>query len=283
MALKIGYYPGCSLHGMSKSFDTSAQLVCRKLGIELRELPDWNCCGATSGHSVEPTLTLTLGARNLNLVTKSGLRAVTAPCAACYSNLIKASHDLKEPQKRELAQELLGEKIEDVEVIHLMDVISEPSILENLKSNITKKFKNLKVACYYGCLTVRPRAETQAVDSENPQTMDNLLRLLGIETKDWSHKTECCGGSFSICGPELANLRTDEVLNQAKASGAEAIVVACPLCHTNLEMRLHALNSNIPVVYFTQLLGLALGYSVKEVQLHKLLVNSFPWKERLTS
>ncbi|MGI6450510.1 MAG: CoB--CoM heterodisulfide reductase iron-sulfur subunit B family protein [Desulfitobacteriia bacterium] len=283
MALKIGYYPGCSLHGMSKSFDVSAQLVCRKLDIELKELPDWNCCGATSGHSVEPTLTLTLGARNLNLATKSGLQAVTTPCAACYSNLKKASHDLIEPPKRELAQELIGEKIEDVEVLHLMDVISEPSVIENLKSNIKKKFKNLKLACYYGCLTVRPRTETEAVDSENPQTMDKLMKLIEAETLDWSHKTECCGGSFSICGPEIANIRTDEVLSQAKAAGAQAIVVACPLCHTNLEMRLHAQNSNLPVVFFTQLLGLALGYSVKEVELHKMLVNSFPWQEKLTS
>ena len=284
MALKIGYYPGCSLHeGMAKPFDTSAKLVCRKLGIGLQELPDWNCCGATSGHSIDHTLNLALGARNLNLVTKLGLHAVTAPCAACFANLKKTSHDLKDPATCQMAQELIGEQIADVDVIHLMDVIAQPAVLETLKGKIQNKFKNLKAVCYYGCLTVRPRFVTEAADSENPQTMDNLMQLLGIETVGWSHKTECCGGSFSICGPEIATIRTNEVLSQAKATGAEAIIVACPLCHSNLEFALHAESSKIPVVFFTQLLGLALGYSIKEVGLHKMLVNNFPWIEKLTS
>lgn len=283
MALKIGYYPGCSLHAMAKPFDTSVKLVCKKVGIELKEPDDWNCCGATSGHSIDHTMNLALGARNLNLISKNGLQKVTAPCAACFANLKKTSHDLKDAETRDLAHELIGEQISDVEVIHLLDVLSEPSVLETLKEKIQMKFRDLKVVCYYGCLTVRPKLETEALDSENPQSMDNLLKLLGINSTDWSHKTECCGGSHSLCGPELATIRTDEVISQAKAAGAEAIVVACPLCHTNLEFRLHAQDTNIPVVFFTQLLGLALGYSEKEVGLHKMVVNSFPWKEKLTS
>lgn len=281
MAHKIGYYPGCSLHAMAKPFDTSVQLVCNKLGIELEEPHDWNCCGATSGHSIDHTLNLALGARNLNLISKKGLQKVTAPCAACYANLKKTSHELKDPEKREIAHQLIGEQIDDVEVIHLIDVLSEPSVLETLKEKIQIKFRDLKAVCYYGCLTVRPKFETEADDSENPQSMDNLLKLLGIDSRDWSHKTECCGGSHSLCGPELATIRTDEVISQAKAAGAEAIVVACPLCHSNLEFRLHAQGTNIPVVFFTQLLGLALGYSEKEVGLHKMLVNSFPWREKV--
>lgn len=281
MAIKIGYYPGCSLHGIAKPFDTSAKLICGKLGIELQEPHDWNCCGATSGHSIDHTLTLALGARNLQLVAHSGLQSVTAPCAACYSNLKKASHDLKDPKTRETAEGLIGEKIVDVEVIHLLDLLSAPSVLETIREKSRYSFTNLKVVCYYGCLTVRPRCETEAADSENPQTMDNLLRMLGVETSDWSHKTECCGASYSICGPELANIRIDEILRQAKATGAQAVVVACPLCHSNLEFRLHAEAASIPVVFFTQLLGLALGCSVKEVGLHKLLVNSFPWGTKL--
>lgn len=286
----VSYFPGCSLHGLAKPFDTSTRLVCGKIGIDLQEPDDWNCCGATSAHSIDHSLNLALGARNLHLVGKSGINTVTAPCAACYSNLKRTSLELQDPHKRNLASQLVGENLRGVEavsVIHLLELLSDLSISKNIKLNSKYRFTDLKVVCYYGCLTVRPNSEPdpESDSSENPQSMDKILGALGADVRDWSHKTECCGGSHSLCGPELANIRTDEVLRQAIASGADVIAVACPLCHSNLEFRLHALQAKgkqIPVVFFTQLIGLALGYTVKELGLNKLLVNSFPWREKLT-
>lgn len=292
MATKtVSYYPGCSLHdGLAKPFDSSTRLVCGKVGIVLKELDDWNCCGATSAHSIDHTLNLALGARNLHLVVKSGFNTVTAPCAACFSNMKRSSTELQDRKKRDLASKLIGETLEDVaevNVVHLLELLTEPSITKNIAQNAKYHFTDLKVACYYGCLTVRPNSESDpgSDSSENPQNMDELLGMLGVDVRDWSHKTECCGGSHSLCGPELANIRTEEVLRQAIASGADVIAVACPLCHSNLEFRLHALQSKgkqIPVVFFTQLLGLAFGYTVKDVGLNKMLVNSFPWRDKLT-
>lgn len=285
----VSYYPGCSLHdGLAKPFNTSTKLVCGKVGIDLLEPDDWNCCGATSAHSIDHTLNLVLGARNLNLVAKSGQKTVTAPCAACYSNMKRSSLQLQNPKKRALASQLVGENfdtIESVNVIHLLELLTESSISKSITQNLKYRFTDLKTVCYYGCLTVRPNAETELDSAENPQSMDNLLKALGADVRDWSHKSECCGGSHSLCGPELANIRTEEVLRQAIASGADVIAVACPLCQSNLEFRLHALQAKgkqIPVVFFTQLIGLALGYSVREVGLHKMLVNSFPWRNKLT-
>ncbi|MBC2723000.1 CoB--CoM heterodisulfide reductase iron-sulfur subunit B family protein [Desulfosporosinus sp.] len=286
----IAYFPGCSLHGLAKPFDTSTRLVCNKIGIALQEPDDWNCCGATSAHSIDHTLNLALGARNLNLVAKSMSNTVTAPCAACYSNLKRSSLELQNPQKRKFASELVDDDLENVEnvnVIHLLELLSETSISNEIKASLKYRFSDLNVVCYYGCLTVRPNLESdlESDSSENPQSMDRLLGALGADVRDWSHKSECCGGSHSLCGPELANIRTDEVLRQAIASGADVIAVACPLCHSNLEFRLHALQARgkqIPVVFFTQLIGLAMGFTTKEVGLNKLLVNSFPWREKLT-
>lgn len=291
MATKpIAYFPGCSLHGLAKPFDVSTRLVCNKIGITLEEPEDWNCCGATSAHSIDHTLNLALGARNLHLVAKGMSNTVTAPCAACYSNLKRSSLELQNPQKRQFASELVGERLEKVEtvnVVHLLELLSDPSITNAIKKNIKYRFSDLNVVCYYGCLTVRPNLESdpESDSSENPQSMDKLLGSLGADVRDWSHKSECCGGSHSLCGPELAIIRTDEVLRQAIASGADVIAVACPLCHSNLEFRLHALQARgkqIPVVFFTQLIGLALGYTIKEVGLNKMLVNSFPWRDKLT-
>ncbi len=280
MVYKIGYYPGCSLQGMQKPFDTSVKKVCKKVGIQLMEPADWNCCGATSGHSVDHDLTLTLGARNLNLIAAEGVTEATAPCSACYSNLKAASLHLQDPAKKAVAEKNLGEESKNLNVVTIVELLSRPEIMANLKRNMTRKFRDLKVACYYGCLMVRPRTDTGAEDSENPMGMDNLLRAVGIETPDWSSKTECCGASSLLCNPEISKIRIRDVLNSAQASGADAIAVACPLCHMNLEMTLEDQGRKIPVVYFTQLLGLALGCNVKDVELNKMLVQ-YDWDSKL--
>ncbi|NPV26387.1 MAG: CoB--CoM heterodisulfide reductase iron-sulfur subunit B family protein [Firmicutes bacterium] len=279
----VAYYPGCSLHGLARPYDRSTKLVCAKLELDLREVPDWNCCGATSGHSINRELTLALGARNLSQVMTTGAKIVTSPCAACYSSLVRVADELRDPATRAKAEELIEAAVGEVKVMHLLELLTRPEVVVRLEQKVSHRLQNLRVVCYYGCLIVRPYRITGFDDPENPQVLDRLLRNLGAEVLDWSHKTECCGASFSVCGPEMADQRTDEILRQARQVGAEAIVVACPLCQSNLEFRQASLGGdwNMPVIFFTQLIGLALGMSVKEVGLHQLLGDAFPWREKI--
>lgn len=269
----VTYFPGCSLHGVSRPIDKSVKAVCNKLGISLRELTDWNCCGATSAHSIDHKLNLALGARNLSLAEETGIRTITTPCAACFSNLVHV---------RQVMQ-ATTEKLFPVQVLHMLQLLGSPEMLKRCRENMTHELQNLKVVCYYGCLLVRPFRQSGFDDPENPQSLDRLIGLTGATVLDWSHKTECCGASLAVSAPELAGIRMDEILSQAKSAGADVIVVACPLCQSNLEMRqfTRTTDDNIPIVYFTQLLGLALGLSPRDTGLHQLLCNSFSWQEKI--
>lgn len=282
----IAYFPGCSLHGMGMSnpFNNSTLKVCGKLGINLTEVPDWNCCGATSGHGVDHKLALALNARNIGLAARTGASVLAAPCAACYANLIKANEELATPAIRLEYEKMTGVPLQDIKVMHILDLLSRPEGLSAIKRKTVKQFHKLNAVCYYGCLSVRPGRKTGSGDTENPQSMDTILQTIGITALDWSHKTECCGASFSACGPELAEARSAEIITQARRVKAAIIAVACPLCHTNLEMHLSKRQqADLPIVFFSQLIALALGLSVKEAGLSQLLSDPFPWPEKLKS
>ena len=252
----VAYYPGCSLHGMSRQYDSSNRLVCEHIGLKLLDIPNWNCCGATSAHTVDQDLNLAINARNLHLACKTGAEVLVAPCSACFSNLKKTLTLLKSGAVRQKIIELPEAFEDDIEVMHFSELFVLPEIVAKVRQKIVRNFGGLKVACYYGCLTVRPFHTVQFDNSENPMSLDNLLKMTGVNCIDWSHKTECCGASFAVCEPKIVDNRTEEIINQALEAGAEAFAVACPLCHTNLEMSLHRLRRlDIPVVFFTQLLG----------------------------
>ncbi len=239
--------------------------VCRALGIELVEIPDWNCCGATSAHSLNHELSIALPARNLGLAEKLGADVV-APCAACYNRLRSAEVEMKKggALAEKINAELESKFTGAISVRHLADPLSSPEALEELARQVKKPLSGLKLAAYYGCLMVRPPKVLGFDDAEDPQSLDNIVRTLGAESVDWHYKNECCGASFSLTRVDIVHKMTREVLIRAKKSGADAVVCACPLCQANLDMRqgeiekIYGEKIGLPIFYVTELMALAM-------------------------
>jgi heterodisulfide reductase subunit B len=278
--VRLAYFPGCSLEGTALEYDLSIRAVAPLLGLELVEIEDWNCCGATAAHSLDHKLSLALPARILALAERDGFEAVLAPCAACSHRLIIARHELAENARlRGEICDIIGLPYEGrVAVRNILQVVEE--LGEDLRAKIQRMFTGLKIASYYGCLLVRPPEVVQFDRSEDPQTMDRIIRRLGGTPVDWAHKTECCGGGFSMSRTDMVLKMTHEVLRNAAAEGAEAIAVACPMCQSNLDMRQAAVNRafgasiELPVLYITQWIGLALGCTPRNLGLEHHFVKT---------
>ncbi len=272
------YYPGCSLHSTAKEYNVSTKLVCQALGIELRELDGWICCGASAAHSTNHLLSLALPAYNLNLAEKTGLPIAT-PCAMCFSRLKFAIHELKDTKTLELVERAIGETLDKAVAVQSMIEVLDVPIPEPM---IKKSFNGLKVACYYGCLLVRPREVTDSDDENDPQVMDRLIERLGGESLPWGLKTECCGASLPFARPDIVHKLSHRLLSTAKRLGADCIAVACPMCQSNLDLQQKAIESKyqeelgIPIIFFTQLMGLALGISPEELLLNKHFTDPMP-------
>jgi heterodisulfide reductase subunit B len=287
------YYPGCSLSTSGRAYDESTRYVFGSLGIPMPELEDWNCCGATAYMSVSELQAVALSARNLAIAEKQsggggkGKRGpdapvqVMAPCAACYLGLVKAQHFMDESQevlrKVRGALDSAGLSYEGrVEVRHPLDVLANDVGFDRIKQAVTRPLEGLRVACYYGCQIVRPYASFD--DQYDPTSMDALMKTVGAETVNWPLKTRCCGASLTGTHEEVGLRLSYILLKDAKRRKADVIATACPLCQFNLEclqpkMR-HAYGEDVtlPVAYFTQLLGVALGGSKKELGLGRLFV-----------
>jgi heterodisulfide reductase subunit B len=259
--MKVAYYPGCSIEGVAREYGESVEAVARILDIDLEELADWTCCGAASAHATDDMLALALPARNLETADKTGLDLVV-PCAACYSRLKHSDKALRSGEKIEGVND--GYK-GDFKIKHLVDFIwedvGEKAVLERVK----KSLKGLKAVCYYGCLITRPPQVTVASDSDNPESMDNILGTLGVEVKNWSYKTDCCGAEHVLTMPEVAWKLIQKLYDMAEEAGADAIVAACPMCHSNLDTHQPEVSAqagkqyNVPIFYFTELMGIAFG------------------------
>ncbi len=277
--MKYSYYPGCTLHSSTKEYDMSTKAVCEKLGVELVELDDWNCCGALGAFSYDYLLSVALPARNLALVEKQNM-TLAAPCNACFHNLAKANKLLKENDD-------LNKKVNDImdspyggkaTVRHLLDILVNDVGLENISKNVTNPLKGLKVAPYYGCLIVRPVEIARFDDQENPQSLDNLMKALGAVVVNFPMKVKCCGASLIVGEEELALMLTKKILDSAKDNGANCVAVTCPLCHTNLDAYQKEVESRfnvsykLPILYFTQIMGLALGIEPKKLGLNRNMV-----------
>jgi len=269
------YYPGCSLHGTSKEYDASTQAVCAALGIELKELSDWVCCGASSGHSLNETLNIGLPAHTLKLAEQEGLD-VAVPCAACYNRLKVAEHALKEKETvREEMKELLDYEYEGtVQILNLVELIRDRVGLEAVRAKVVTPLTGLSVVCYYGCLLVRPAEVTHFDNPEHPHSLDEIMETVGADVLNWSYKTECCGGSLSLTRDDIVKSLVDAIVEMAKEAGAQAIVTLCPLCLENLEMR--QTDGRFPVLYFTELLGVAFGLKDCEHWMKKHLIDATP-------
>lgn len=275
--MKIGFYPGCSLTGSSREYNESVVAVAKALDIELVEINDWNCCGATAAHAMNEELSLSLPARILAMAEKQGLTEVVVPCAACYNRLKVTQHELEDDTKRSRVIDILKMPYQGsssiINVLQLLEMYG----VENIKAKITQPFVH-KVACYYGCLLVRPHSILKFDRVEDPQSMDTMIKAIGGTTLDWAFKTECCGAGFSVSRTDLVAKLSGNILKDAADREAEALIVACPMCQSNLDMRRGAINktletpSNIPVIYITQAIGLALGISAKELGLKRHFV-----------
>jgi len=275
--VKYGYYPGCSAAGTGVEFDVSTKYVAKKIGMELATIPDWNCCGASSAHAVNHDLSVALPARNLAIAEKKIGCDVAVPCAACFARMKYAAHYVRESEENKKHVEYLIDQPYEAknDVFCMLDVLSRPEALQAVKGAITKSLNGLKVACYYGCLLVRPPEINCFDDTENPTSMDILMEAAGAKAVDWSHKTECCGAGLQVTSPKTGREMIYRILKNAKAHGAEAIATACPLCMLNLDMREGQINKDrgtdfdMPVYYFTELLALAMGASPNDVGLKK--------------
>ena len=277
--MKIAYYPGCSLHSTGVEYDVSTRKVCKALAIELVEVEDWICCGASPAHQCDELMSVALPAKNLALAAQTdNLKEVCAPCASCYSRLKFTQEKLKDEKLKKDVEEIIGSECpEDVSVLHILDLIVEKVGINAIEDKVVKPLSGLKVACYYGCLMTRPPKVTGRQQFENPTDMESVMEALGAEAIDWNMKTFCCGASFALTQTDVVLKLTRKILADAVSAGAQAISVGCPLCHANLDGRQSQINEKfdtnfkIPIFYFTELMGLALGIEAKDLGIFRHL------------
>lgn len=266
------------MEGTAHDYQKSTVAVSKVLGLELPEIPGWTCCGSTSAHQTDHVLSLALPAKNL--VAAEG-KTVAVGCAACYSRLKSANYEIaNDEQMRKSVAGVVGKDYDGkTEILHLLEILARDVGMKKIADATKKPLKGLKLVTYYGCLLSRPPEVTKFDDPENPTLMDQVLEAAGATILEWPHKTECCGAGYSITDVSIVKKLTREILAMAKAAGAECIATACPLCQLNLDLRQKDTEKasgeqfNLPVFYFTQLLGLAFGLSRKELGLRSLVVS----------
>jgi heterodisulfide reductase subunit B len=305
--LNYSYYPGCSLHASGREYDISTRALFKALSIGLKEVPDWFCCGATPAHNVDELLSLSLCAKNLVLADEvEGDLAVA--CAACFSRLKTAQHHLKQDdsKRRQVETAIDGPASLDKPVKHILDILAREFGLARLEESVKKPLAGLKVACYYGCLLTRPPEVPELDDCEDPSIMEDILRALGAEPVKWSHRMECCGANFTLSRPGVVLKLSDAILHAARLAEADCIMVACPLCHGNLDIRQQGIKEkygssegtllgNIfgsdrqevgpegreprretPIFYVTQLAALAMGVPTNKLGLESIITDPMP-------
>jgi len=279
--MKYAYFPGCSAESTARDMHASTTAVARALGIEMVEPKGWTCCGATAGHQTDRFLAVALPAASLAKVHDTGLDMVVS-CAACYNRMRVANHEISANSGlRAGVSEALGRDYDgSVKVRHFLEVLLEDVGTETLQGAVKRSLNGLPVACYYGCLLVRPPDVTGFDDPENPTSLDRLVTALGGRALEWPHKVECCGGGLSMSRTDVVVGLTESILGMAQAAGARCIVVACPMCQINLDLRQLDIEKQMgksyrmPVVYITQLIGLCLGLSADELGLDKLMISA---------
>ncbi len=292
---KVAYYPGCALEGSGHAYNRSTKAVGEKLGLDLVEVKNWNCCGAMEVKNVDPKLQTYLSSRVMSIAAKEmGFDTVMAPCNGCYHNLKKAEYDLANDPDSVGVVDRLSKKAGhetyeagEIETIHALDWIKQAIGEDGIRERLENSLKNLKIANYYGCMYTRPRhifpEKDQGPDSESttqPHFMDDLLAAAGAEIVDFPLKTACCGGAHTLSDSDTSTKLVLNLLRAAEASGAEVIATECPTCHSGLEMhqvraeKRFGVTTRVKILYFTQLLGLALGLKPRKVGVHENISDS---------
>ena len=277
--MRYAYYPGCSLHASAREYDQSWRAICKKLEIELVEMRDWNCCGTVHAGSVDRELATTLAARNLSISEAMNLE-VAVPCSGCYKNLRTADEALKsDADLRNRVGTALGRPFQGTAAVrHPLYIILEAVGLDRL-SNVPRPLQGLKVAPYYGCVLTRPESAFPVDDPEDPQGLDRLLAALGAEVAPYPAKTKCCGGAVLLSHPDVSLDLTSKLLLEAKRLDVDCLAVVCPMCQMALDAYQSRVERHIgerlelPVLYFTQLVGLALGIDSAQLGLGRLFVS----------
>lgn len=268
--MQIGYYPGCALHGSSNDYELSVRTCLDKLGVEVRELDDWTCCGATAAHSINEMLAVALPARNLAIAERDGIDQMLAPCPMCSMELIKAAKTISGDAcvRKEMSRIVELDVTGRTQVLNLIQVFQQVG-LERIKKAVVRPLKEIKAACYYGCLLVRPADYLKFDDCEQPSSMETVIEALGGEPVDWNYKTECCGAGMTMCNEDTVLELSHRILTNAAEHGANCVVVACPMCHVNLDMkqadidRRYSVQHNMMIYYLSDLIGMALGLDEK--------------------
>jgi heterodisulfide reductase subunit B2 len=277
--MRFAYYPGCSAESTARDMHQSTLAVAKALGIEMVEPEGWTCCGATAGHQTDRLLSIALPAANLALIKEKGLDCVVN-CAACYNRMKVANHAIAtDAAIRAGVREAIGRDYDgSVRIRHLIEILLEDIGLAEITRRVKHPLRGLKVASYYGCLLVRPAEVTGFDDPENPKSLDKLARAAGAEPVEWPGKVECCGGGLSISRTDVVVTLADSILGMARDSGADCVALSCPMCQVNLDLRQQDIKKEtgndyrMPVVYITQLLGLALGIKAEDLGFSKLMV-----------
>lgn len=265
--MKLSYYPGCSLQGTALDYDQSVREVCSALGIELREIPDWNCCGASSAHMTDHEIGMRLPMRNL-LENMSIGCDILVPCAACYQRLKAADLALrKNPEYWDVSN-----YNPTFTIIHISTLLASQNILNRIEEKVTKSLGDIDIACYYGCLSLRHPKITGAPSFEMPTTLERIIKAIGGKPVKWSHRTECCSGSLTMARPDIAKKLVGDINRAARRGGAQAFVTDCPMCQANLESRQAEIETDeqLPVFYATELITAAISgnYPEKQQKLH---------------
>jgi heterodisulfide reductase subunit B len=266
--MDVTYYPGCSLTSSARDYDESTRAVCAALDINLHELPDWTCCGATSAHSLNDKLAISLPSLNLSGSEMPG-NDMVVPCPLCYNRLKRAKEAVQS----------------SIEIYDLASFIGQAECLEKIRSRLEFPLNTLKAVCYYGCMANRPPKITGSMDYEDPSDMDNIAKALGIDVRQWSYKTDCCGASFSLSRRDIVYTLVKKIYDKALEAGAECIIVSCQMCQANLDLYQEEISKhfgksyNIPAFYFTELIGIAFGLKESSTWLKRHMVNPIPLLE----
>ncbi len=281
--MEIAYYPGCSLHASTAFYDVQCRDVLGRLGFDLKEIRDWNCCGATSAAKTNDFLAVALPARNLGIADASGYAEMMIPCASCYSRTLLAhktlegDKDLRDRVNAELSEKVQGK----IKLLSILDVLVRKVKSGEIAARAEKKLAGLKPACYYGCLQTRYPMDVEIGDSvENPQGMEMVCEALGAEAIEWGYKTDCCGASASVNDNDLSVRLMSNIMKDAVVRGANCFVTTCPMCQLNLDAyeqkigERYGISERLPVYFITELIGISMGIEAAELQIDRHFVES---------
>ena len=288
--MDLGYYPGCSLQQSSSLYDLQNRLLFSNIGINLKEIDDWNCCGATSAGKTDDFLAIAMPARNIGIANAQGIKEMVIPCSACYSRTLVAQNFLKTNQdmKTQINSELSKKINNDIKISSILEVLL--SALENgsLSEKFTHKLSLLKPVCYYGCMMTRFPFDVPVPDDiENPQGMETLLDAAGVHAIDWNYKTACCGASAAVNDPQTAMNLMARIMKDAVARHANCIIVTCPMCQLNLDAHQdtfceqNGIEERLPVLFITEVLGMAMNLGLEKLQIDRHFIKSSELFEEL--